>query len=88
LPERVAATDALHRQRLILPVVARPLVLPLSISGCGLHRLGLCRLNSLDEPVSVVRSQRQRPGELVHIDTKKLGRIAGMGTSSSAAGSA
>jgi transposase InsO family protein len=44
-----------------------------------LRRLGLGRLERLDPPVPVVRYQRQRPGELVHIDTKKLGKIAGVG---------
>jgi Integrase core domain/Caspase domain len=44
-----------------------------------LRRLGLGRLKRLDPPAPVVRYQRQRPGELVHIDTKKLGRIAGIG---------
>jgi hypothetical protein len=59
-------------------VIARRLGLPLSTVGGVLRRLGL-GLKRLDPPAPVVRYQRQRPGELVHIDTKKLGRIAGIG---------
>ena len=78
-PEQVAAIAALRRQRLTSPVIARRLGLPLSTVGHVLRRLGLGRLKSLDRPAPVVRYQRERPGELVHIDTKKLGRIAGIG---------
>jgi transposase InsO family protein len=78
-PDQVAAIDALRRQRLTSPVIARRLGLPLSTVGSILRRLGLGRLKRLDPPVPVVRYQRERPGELVHIDTKKLGRIAGIG---------
>jgi transposase InsO family protein len=78
-PEQVAAIEALRRQRLTSPVIARRLGLPLSTIGAVLRRLGLGRLKRLDPPAPIVRYQRQRPGELVHIDTKKLGRIAGIG---------
>ena len=77
--ERVAAIAALRRQRLTSPVIARRLGLPLSTVGGVLRRLGLGRLKRLDPPAPVVRYQRERPGELVHIDTKKLGKIAGIG---------
>jgi transposase len=41
-----------------------------------LRRAGLNRLDTLDRPTRhVVRYERQRPGELVHIDVKKLARI-------------
>jgi transposase InsO family protein len=41
-----------------------------------LRRAGLNRLDSIDRPTrQVVRYERQRPGELVHIDVKKLARI-------------
>jgi DNA-binding transcriptional regulator YdaS (Cro superfamily) len=78
-PEQVAAIEALRRQRLTSPVIARRLGLPLSTVGGILRRLGLGRLKRLDPPAAVVRYQRERPGELVHIDTKKLGKIAGIG---------
>jgi len=40
---------------------------------------GLSRLRSLDPQPPVFRYERQRPGELLHIDTKKLARIDGVG---------
>jgi transposase InsO family protein len=41
-----------------------------------LRREGLARLNFIDRPTrTVVRYERKWPGELVHIDVKKLGRI-------------
>lgn len=41
-----------------------------------LRRHGLSRLDHLDRPTAVpVRYERERPGELVHIDVKKLGRV-------------
>jgi transposase InsO family protein len=40
-----------------------------------LRREGLCRLSYLDRPTAIpIRYERGRPGELVHIDVKKLGR--------------
>jgi transposase InsO family protein len=49
-----------------------------TVSRC-MKRLGLSRLKSLDPPVPVVRYERAAPGELLHLDTKKLGRIDGVG---------
>ena len=41
-----------------------------------LRRLGVPRLRDLDRPTrTVVRYERERPGELVHVDVKKQGRI-------------
>ena len=77
--ERVAAIEALRRRRLSSPAIARRLGLPLSTVGTVLRRLGLGRLKELDPPAPVRRYQRQEPGELIHVDTKKLGRIAGIG---------
>jgi transposase InsO family protein len=49
-----------------------------TVSRC-MKRLGLSRLKSLEPPVPVVRYERAAPGELLHIDTKRLGRIDGVG---------
>jgi transposase InsO family protein len=78
-PEQVTEIEALRRQRLTSPQIARRLRLPLSTVGTILRRLGLNRLKALDPPAPVVRYERSRPGELIHIDTKKLGKIAGIG---------
>jgi hypothetical protein len=39
----------------------------------------LGKLAALEAKPVVVRYERQRPGELIHIDSKKLRRIAGIG---------
>ncbi|MPZ09150.1 MAG: IS481 family transposase [Kiloniellaceae bacterium] len=40
-----------------------------------LRRAGLSRMKDLDPPEPVRRYERERPGELIHIDIKKLGRF-------------
>ena len=76
---RDGAIERLRRQRMPGDRIARELGLPRSTVGAVLRRLGLGRLKALDPPVPVVRYQRERPGELLHLDTKKLGRIDGVG---------
>jgi transposase InsO family protein len=70
---------ALRRQRLTGPAIARRLGRPRSTVGRVLRRHGLGRLRALDPRPPVIRYQRDRPGELLHIDTKKLGRIIKLG---------
>ncbi len=75
-PERVAAIVALRKLRMTAAEIAETLRMPLSTVSAVLSRSGLGRLGRLGlEPA--VRYERSRPGELVHIDVKKLGRIAG-----------
>jgi len=45
-----------------------------TVSGV-LARLGLGRLKHLDPPEPVRRYERERPGNLIHLDIKKLGRF-------------
>ena len=78
-PETVAAIEHLRRQYRTGPQIATRLGLPRSTVGIVLRRLGLNRLARLEPKPPVVRYERERPGELVHIDTKKLGRIDGLG---------
>jgi hypothetical protein len=61
------------------PQIARRLGMPRSTVGAILRRLGLGKLAALEPKPPVVRYERERPGELIHIDTKKLGRIDGVG---------
>ena len=77
--ERVGEIERLRRQRMSGPAMARQLHMPISTVGAILRRLGLGKLAALDPKPAVVRYQRERPGELIHIDSKKLGRIAGIG---------
>ncbi len=77
--EQVAAIEGLRRQRMSGPAIARKLSMPRSTVGAILRRLRLGRLAALDVKPAPVRYERERPGELIHIDTKKLGRIDGVG---------
>ena len=80
LPPRVTAEiERLRRQRLTGPQIAQQLQRPRSTVGLVLRRLGLGRLAALQPKPTVIRYQRASPGELLHIDTKKLGRIDGIG---------
>jgi len=73
---RVEAIAALRRLRFTGPEIAELLGMPLSTVSGILTRIGMGRLGRLGlEPAE--RYQRERPGELVHIDVKKLGRIQG-----------
>jgi transposase InsO family protein len=74
-----AAIEGLRRQRMSGPAIARKLGRPLSTVGVVLRRRGLGRLTALDARPPIVRYERERPGELIHIDIKKLGRIDGIG---------
>jgi len=75
-PERVAVIVKLRRLRMTATEIAETLTMPLSTVSGILTRNGLGRLGRLGlEPA--VRYERSRPGELVHIDVKKLGRIEG-----------
>jgi transposase InsO family protein len=74
-----AEIEALRRQRLTGPAIARRTGRPLSTVGVVLRRCGLGRLAALEPRPPIVRYEREHPGELIHIDIKKLGRIDGIG---------
>jgi transposase InsO family protein len=73
-PDRVGVIIALRRLRMTAAEIAETLQMPLSTVSVVLKRNGLGRLGriALEQPL---RYERSRPGELVHIDIKKLGRI-------------
>ena len=74
--ERIEAIAALRRLRFTGPEIAETLEMALSTVSGILKRIGMGRLGRLGlEPA--VRYERERPGELIHIDVKKLGRIQG-----------
>jgi transposase InsO family protein len=77
--EAEAEIERLRRDRLSGPSIARQARRPVSTVGVVLRRLGLGRLQALDPKPHTLRYERERPGELIHIDTKKLGRIDGIG---------
>jgi len=74
-----AAVEALRRQRHTGRQIAVEVgVSPASVSRI-LKRLGLNRLAALEPAEPIRRYERAHPGELIHIDIKKLGRIGGIG---------
>ena len=68
--------ERLRRKKLIAWEIARRVGVALSTVGGILRRLGLGRLSALEPKPQVVRYERKRPGELIHVDVKKLGRFA------------
>ena len=76
---RVAAILRLRAQRWPQHAIARRLSMPRSTVGAVLRRHQLGRLPPLTAPPPVIRYQRARPGELLHVDIKPLGRIGQVG---------
>ena len=79
-PRAIAATKALaivelRRKRLTQARIASALGVSASTVSRVLARAGLSHLRDLDPVEPVVRYEHERPGDLIHIDTKKLGRI-------------
>lgn len=77
--EERASLEALRRQRWPLWRIAMQAGRGVATVSRCMKRLGLSRLKSLEPPEPVVRYERACAGELLHIDTKKLGRIDGVG---------
>jgi transposase InsO family protein len=74
--DRIEAVIALRRIRLTADEIAEQLEMAPSTVSLICKREGLGRLPRLEPTGPGRRYQRQRPGELVHVDVKKLGRIA------------
>lgn len=83
-PRRVPARTTAERERLIVqlrrlrftgPQIAECLRMAVSTVGAVLDRHGLGRLPRSEPTGPIVSYERERPGELLHIDVKKLGRI-------------
>jgi hypothetical protein len=77
--ERVRVIEALRRLRMTAVEIAEILRLPLSTVSLWLKRIGLGKRSRLEPPEPPNRYERRHPGELVHVDIKKLGRIRGAG---------
>jgi len=78
-PETVAAIVAARHERRTAWGIATRLHVPRSTVAAVLVRVGLNRLARLTPPPPVQRYERTRPGELVHLDIKPLGRILRVG---------
>jgi transposase InsO family protein len=75
-PQKALAIIELRRRRLTQASIARALGVSKSTVGRVLRRAGLSRLADLLPVEPVKRYEHEAPGDLLHIDTKKLGRIA------------
>jgi transposase InsO family protein len=75
-PEATAERiEALRRQRWTGKQIAQETgVSPATVSRV-LKRLGLSRLRDLEPATPIIRYERKTPGEMIHIDIKKLGRF-------------
>ena len=78
-PATCAAIETLRRQRHTGEQIAAEVgVSPATVSRV-LRRLGLNRLSALEPAEPVRRYEREHPGELIHIDIKKLGKFNRIG---------
>jgi transposase InsO family protein len=84
---RVEVIASLRRLRMTGAEIAECLGMALSTVSGILTRIGLGKLSRLQPPEPPNRYQRDRPGELIHIDVKKLGRIGHRGAGHRATGS-
>jgi transposase len=76
---RVEAIVALRRLRMTAAEIAELLSMALSTVSAVLRRVGLGKLSRLDRPEPANRYEHVRPGGLLHVDVKKLGRILSPG---------
>ena len=77
--DRVAAILAVRRLWYTASQIAELLSMPISTVSLVLKRNGLGRRSALIPKEQQRRYERSRPGELVHVDIKKLARIDGIG---------
>jgi transposase InsO family protein len=73
------AVEALRRRRYTGEQIARQLAIAPATVSRILRRLGINRLSALEPAEPVRRYERERPGELIHIDIKKLGKFNQIG---------
>ena len=78
-PARIRRIETLRRKRWTAERIAQALDMALSTVSGILKRLGLGRLRDLEPKLDPQRYERSRPGELLHVDTKKFGRIRAVG---------
>src|SRR5205085_9349296 len=74
-----AAVEDLRRQRYTGKQIGDELKISPATVTRILQRCGLNRLSALEPAEPVRRYEREHPGELIHLDIKKLGRINGFG---------
>ena len=75
----VEQVEALRRLRRTGKQIAAELAISPATVSRVLKRLGLNRIDSLEPPAPVRRYERAKPGEIIHIDIKNLGRFNSVG---------
>ena len=75
----VEQVEALRRSRRTGKQIAAELAISPATVSRILKRLGLNRIDALEPAAPVCRYEREKPGEMIHIDIKKLGRFNRIG---------
>ena len=78
-PAKALAIVELRRHRLTQARIAQAMGVSKSTVGRVLARAGFSRLSDLEPAQPVQRYEHEAPGDLIHLDTKKLGRIEQLG---------
>jgi len=73
------AAKVLRRQQWTCQQIAGALELSAATVARILRRCGLSRRGRLEAPLMIARYEHPQPGDLLHVDTKKLGRVQGLG---------
>ena len=77
--QKVEAIERLRRLRMTAAEIAEILGIALSTVSIWLRRIGLGKRSRLEPPEPPNRYERSRPGELIHVDVKRLGRFRAAG---------
>ncbi len=77
--EQEDAVEALRRQRMPFWKIAASVGLSRATAARIGKAKGLSRLSALEPKAQIVRYEKEAPGDMIHIDIKKLGRIEGIG---------
>jgi transposase InsO family protein len=77
--QTIDVIERLRRLRMTAAEIAEVLGMALSTVSRWLKRIGLGKRSRLEPPEPPNRYERSRPGELVHVDVKKLGRFGAAG---------
>lgn len=78
-PAIALGIKVLRRERWTCTQIATAVGVSPATAARILRRVGLSRRGRCEPPAPVQRYEHPRPGDLLHLDTKKLGRIAGLG---------
>lgn len=74
--ERVAIISAMRRMRMSGPSIVYCLSMPLSTVGLEIRCWAPSRLPSLETKVPIIPYEHENPGDMIHLDSKKSGRMA------------